>query len=124
MPTQIFSLKKFVLYEGFLLGIISTIVVFAIRFELQFLLEDKLPLVFFSINSVILTIRFGARIGFASFAIGSVLSFYSFVPPYNSFGIPDYWHLQYFAIKFLLSILILSIIVTIQKMLVGFAEHH
>ena len=124
MPTQLFSLKKFALYEGFFLGTISTILVFAIRFKLQFLLEDKLPLLFFSLNSTMLTFRFGARIGVATFAIGSVLSFYAFVPPHNSFIMPDYWHLQYFVLIFLLTILILGVIATIKKMLMGFAEHH
>jgi len=68
--------------------ICSVLLAFSLRLELSPLLTDQLPLVFFIINSVIITHLFGLAAGFSALISGAALSYYFFVPPYNSWGAP------------------------------------
>jgi len=124
MSKRLFSFKEFAICEGLFLATASTFITLMIRSQLEFLFNDHLPLLLFTINSIMLSIRFGSFLGFISLFVGATLSYFFFVPPYHSWEIPDAAHLYYFIAIFLLSVFILGVLATIKKMLIGFSEHH
>ena len=97
---------------------------FSLRINLSPLLADRLPLVFFIINSLFITHFFGLVAGFSALIFGAVLSYYFFVPPYESWVLPDSYHLSYFCIKFLIGSLLVLMVIWIKDRLQEFWNHH
>jgi formate-dependent nitrite reductase membrane component NrfD len=124
MPYRKLSLKKFILYEMFLLAICASLLALALYLKIDFFLDSSIPFIFFSINSVFLTIYFNAKVGIPNLLIEGTLSYFFFVPPYFSWGIPDTPTLALFVAVFFASAFIQVSFHTIKNMLIGFAEHH
>ena len=105
--------------------VISTILLaFFIRLELAPILVDKLPLAFFIINAVIVAHLLGLVAGFSALLTGAILSYYFFVPPYSSWGLPDFYHTTYFCTKFLLGSLVILIVVWAKDQTIEMWNHH
>ncbi|WP_416350426.1 DUF4118 domain-containing protein [Polynucleobacter sp. JS-JIR-II-c23] len=102
----------------------SILIAFSLRFELSFILADRLPLAFFIINSLIITHLFGLVLGFSALIFGAILSYYFFVPPYESWGLPDSYHLSYFCIKFLIGSLLVLMVAWVKDQLRELWNHH
>ena len=97
---------------------------FFIRLELAPVLLDKLPLAFFIINAMIISSHYGFVVGFSALTIGAILSYYFFVPPYSSWGIPDTYHLVYFSTKFFLGSLLILLVIWVKDQIVEIWNHH
>ncbi|APB98183.1 DUF4118 domain-containing protein [Polynucleobacter asymbioticus] len=102
----------------------SILLTFSLRLKLSPILADKLPLVFFIINSLIITHLFGLAAGFSALISGAVLSYYFFVPPYESWALPDSYHLIYFCFKFLIGSLLVLMTIWIKDQLRELWDHH
>lgn len=124
MPYRKLTLKKFILYEMFLLVICTSLLALTLYLEIDFFFNSSIPFIFFSINSVFLTIYFNAKVGIPNLLIEGALSYFFFVPPYFSWGVPDAPILMLFIAVFFASALIQVSFHTIKNMLMGFAEHH
>lgn len=124
MPYRKLSLKKFILYEMFLLAICTSLLALGLYLKIKFFFNSSIPFILFSVNSVFLAIYFNAQVGIPNLLIEGALSYFFFVPPYFSWGTPDTPTLILFMAVFFASALIQVSFHTIKNMLMGFAEHH
>jgi len=102
----------------------SVMLAFLIRLKLAPNLLDNLSLIFFIINSLIITHLFGLIEGFAALISGSLLSYYFFVPPFESWGMPDTYHLTSFFTKFIIASFFILLIVWIKEGMMEIWSHH
>jgi K+-sensing histidine kinase KdpD len=72
--------------EPYLAALFGYCVAFALRFALMPLVGDHLPMLFFAINSMVISFLYGARPALFILALSLPTSSFFFVQPYYSFG--------------------------------------
>lgn len=75
--------------NGFLFGFIGVMLAFGIRFSLQPVLENNLPLFFFQLNTIVITFFFGMIPGFFTLILSLPIIGYCFLEPFYSFSAID-----------------------------------
>ena len=76
-------------YKAYLIAILGVGVAWFIRFQLHPVLKSNLPILFFIVNTIYVTYKFGYRPAILTVLISIPLGYYFFVPPFNSFEIND-----------------------------------
>lgn len=99
-------------------------VIFQIRLGLHSFLEDKFPLAFFILGSIVIAIFFGIRIGLAMLTASLAIAYYFFILPYYSFNIATPSQLIYLIVNYILGTALLLIISWIQNDSHSFVDHH
>jgi K+-sensing histidine kinase KdpD len=85
-------------------ALLATGAAFFVRYELHPLLQTQLPILFFILCSILVAYKLGWKPAALSSIVGVSLSYYFFIPPFNSFELPsasDLVNLTSFTILFL-----------------------
>ena len=77
----------FDLFKLIVVAALSIFFAFEIRLQLHPLLQNHLPLLFFIVSSLWLSLYWRVLAGIISLTISLLIAFYCFVPTYNSFHI-------------------------------------
>ena len=73
--------------EPYIMGLTGFVLAFLLRYVLQPVLEDHLPMFFFGINCIVLAFYYGARPSLLFLVISLPTAIYFFTKPFNSFSI-------------------------------------
>jgi K+-sensing histidine kinase KdpD len=92
---------------------LGTFAAFFVRYELQPILQEQFPVIFFIFNTTIISYKLGWRPALMSGFLGVILAYYFFIPPLNSFELPTFLDFLNIVIY---SILFLTIIFLIEKL--------
>lgn len=98
--------------------------IFQIRLSLHPFLEDKFPLAFFIIGSMVIAIFFGIRIGLSMLTASLAIAYYYFIPPYYSFSIATTSQFFYLILNYILGIALILLISWIKNDGNSFADQH
>jgi K+-sensing histidine kinase KdpD len=71
-----------------------------------------------------ITHLYGLVAGYSTLIVGAVISYYFFVPPYDSWGIPDAYHLIYFSTKFVIGSLLVLLVIWVNDQMKEIFSHH
>lgn len=71
--------------KGFLFGVLGVTIAFGIRFSLQPILENSLPLFFFQINTILITFFFGIFPGLFTLVLSLPIIAFFFLEPIHTF---------------------------------------
>lgn len=74
--------------KGYLLAILGVFLAFCVRFSMHGFLQGNLPMTFFIVNTIIIALKFGYAPSLLTIALSIPLSFYFFVPPFDSYDLP------------------------------------
>ena len=73
---------------SYFLAILGVFLAFSVRFSLHGFLQGNLPMTFFIVNTIIIALKFGYAPSLLTIALSVPLSFYFFVPPFDSYDLP------------------------------------
>jgi K+-sensing histidine kinase KdpD len=69
-------------------ALIGTAAAFFVRYELHPIMQSQFPVLFFLFNTTLIAYKLGFKPASMSAFIGILLSYYFFIPPFNSFELP------------------------------------
>lgn len=72
---------------SFVYALLGTAGAFFMRHEFHPIFQSQFPVVFFLINTFLVTYKLGWRPGLLTAILGVLLAYYFFIPPYNSFDL-------------------------------------
>ncbi len=75
-------------YQGYFLAVFGVFLAFSVRFSMHAFLQASLPMTFFIVNTIIIALIYGFGPSMLTIALSTPVSFYFFVPPYDSFDMP------------------------------------
>jgi len=91
--------------NGYFLAVLGVFLAFSVRFSLHGFLQGNLPMTFFIVNTIIIALKFGYAPSLLTIALSVPLSFYFFVPPFDSYDLPTpqdgFVFLSYISIAFI-----------------------
>lgn len=74
--------------HAYIYAIIGVFVAFCIRYSLHSFLQGNLPMTFFILNTIVIALFFGYGASVLTILLSIPLSFFFFVPPFDSFDTP------------------------------------
>lgn len=74
--------------KGYLYAVLGVFISFCIRYSLQDFLQDGMPLTFFIVNTILISLFYGMWPGLLSVILAAPIAFFFFVPPFNSYELP------------------------------------
>ena len=74
--------------NGYFFAVLGVFLAFCVRFSLHGFLQGNLPMTFFIVNTIIIALTYGYAPSLFTIAISVPLSFYFFVPPFDSYEPP------------------------------------
>jgi K+-sensing histidine kinase KdpD len=75
-------------WSGYFLAIFGVFVAFSIRYTLHGFLQGNIPMTFFILNTIIISLFFGYLPSILTIILSIPLAFFFFVPPFDSFDAP------------------------------------
>ena len=96
-------------------ALLGTAAAFFVRYELHPIMNSQLPILFFILNTTLIAYRLGWRPASISAALGLVLAYYFFIPPFNSFELPTALDMLNLLIYFILFFTIIFLIEKLQR---------
>ena len=75
-------------YQGYFLAVFGVFLAFSIRFSMHAFLQASLPMTFFIVNTIIIALIYGLGPSLLTIALSIPISFYFFVPPFESYEPP------------------------------------
>ena len=74
--------------EGYFAAVAGVFVAFAIRYSMHTFLQSSLPMTFFILNTIVISLFFGYLPSLLTILLSIPLAFFFFVPPFDSFDMP------------------------------------
>ena len=74
--------------QGYFFALIGVFVAFCIRYSLHGFLQANLPMTFFIVNTIIIALFYGFGPSLMTIVLAIPLSFFYFVPPFDSYDLP------------------------------------
>jgi K+-sensing histidine kinase KdpD len=74
--------------SAYFFALIGVFIAFCVRYSLHSFLQGNLPLTFFILNTIIISLFYGYIPSLLTIALSIPLAFYFFVPPFDSFDTP------------------------------------
>ena len=91
-------------------ALLATGAAFFVRYQLHPLLQTQIPALFFVFSSILIAYKLGWKPAVLGSTTGIILSYYFFIPPFNSFELPSFKDLvNLTALTFLFSTILLLI---------------
>jgi K+-sensing histidine kinase KdpD len=101
--------------NGYFFAVIGVFIAFCIRYSMHAFLQGNLPMTFFIINTIIISLFYGYVPSLWTIVLSVPLAFYFFVPPFDSFDTPTAQDGFVFISYILISLFAVGIIEWLQR---------
>jgi len=95
--------------------LLGTFAAFFMRYQFHPLMQAQFPVIFFIINTTIISYKLGWKPATMSAIIGMTLAYYFFIPPFNSFELPTMLDVLNLFIYSLLFFIVIYLIEKLQR---------
>ena len=101
--------------EGYFFALFGVFVAFCIRFSLHGFLQGNIPMTFFIMNTIVIALFYGYRPSLLTIILSIPLSFFFFVPPFDSFDMPTPQDGFVFSSYILIALIAVGIVEWLQR---------